>query len=220
MTSCPAATATGSSCEASRSSVGAGERTRRSGSRSSRSSVASGGSRLRVDRASCRQVSAASTGRNAPVTTSDQRDADDVDQHRRERGAEADRPDEDHLEHAEDAADHVGRGGALEQRQARRRRRACSRGRARAKATQRDPQVRPDPDRGERGAPEHDPEPEIGGEALPADQRESGERAEHAADARWPRSAGRRRSRSRCSRSRAVTTTRTPSAPASSVCAA
>ena len=43
--------------------------------------------------------------------------------------------------------------------------------------------MRPDPDRRERRAPEHDPEPEVGGEPLAADQRERGQRPGDAADA-------------------------------------
>ena len=85
-------------------------------------------------------------------------------------------------QHAEDAADHVRRCGALEERQA---------GDVdervpepeHGECDERDPQVWPDPDRGERRAQEDDPEPEVGREALAPDQREGGERAEHAADA-------------------------------------
>ena len=109
--------------------------------------------------------------------------ADDVDQHGGEHGPEADRRDEDRLEHAEDPADHVRRRGALEEREARdvdERVPEAEHG----EGDERDPQVRPDARSRRVGRPRSTTEPEVGGEALAADQRESGQRAEHAADAR------------------------------------
>ena len=216
MTSVPAAAATGSSCEARRSSEGAGSGSK-SGIRSSRSRC-SGGVRLGVDRLQLPPGERGEHREDRPGDDQRPANAHDVDEHGGERGAEADRPDEDHLEHAEDPADHVGRCGALEEREARdvdERVPEAEHG----EREERDPQVRPDPDRGERRAEEDDPEPEVGREALAADQREGGERAEHAADAAGGVQQANRRVAAPRSSS-AVTTTRTPSAaPARSVCA-
>jgi hypothetical protein len=107
---------------------------------------------------------------------------DEVDQRRSQCSSQTDRCDQDHLEHAEHTADHGGRSCALQQ---------CQPGHVdegvpdaeHDESGQRDPEVRPDPDRHERRAPEHDPQAEVGGEPLATDQCERREGAEGAADA-------------------------------------
>ena len=108
-------------------------------------------------------------------------DADRVDQNRRQHRAEPDRADEDHLEHAEDATDHVRRRGPLEQRQPGDVDERVAEA-EHAERDERNPGLRPDADRSQGRAPEQDPDPEVRGETLAADQRERRQRADDPAD--------------------------------------
>ena len=108
-------------------------------------------------------------------------DADGVDHQRGEDRAEPDGPDEDALDHAENARQHLVGHGALQERQGGdvddRVPDADDR-----EQDQRDRRLREDADQRDRESPEDQAEPEVGGQSLPADESERRDRAEQAAD--------------------------------------
>ena len=180
MTGVPAGAVTVSSSDANRSRVGAGSG-EKIGIRCSSSRWA--GTRDSASmRTSCLQVSAARIGRNGSRNHQRPAGPDQVDQHRGQCGTRARsfRPGSSAAHRTRGQARPAGRCAGAGS--GRRRRRACCRARPRARATSATQLSRPDSDRDQRRSPEHDPEPEIGGEPLAPDQREGGECPDDAAD--------------------------------------
>ena len=133
--------------------------------------------------ASARRMTIESTGRIAPATASVQRASDEVEEQRRQHGADAETADGGRLDEAEHAAGDRRGGGPLDQRH----RRDVDDAVADPEQAERDdrrPGARQRGERDERGAEAGEPEPEVGGCALAADERERDERADDGADAR------------------------------------
>ena len=131
---------------------------------------------------SCRQRISGQDGKQRAHDDQRRADADHVEQKRHDQGADGEPEHEDALERAEDAAEHLVRHGALQQRDARYVHERVPDPED-ADEDDRAEDGRPDADQSEPGADQDEPQPEVRGEPPPADQGERDGDADDAADA-------------------------------------